>query len=113
MGCVPAGATDAVPLLEPLRPHTNEFNRNMVTLRGVVNTIGVIYDETDGELPSIVSVPGQSLDVHRMVSMESEALVHMRDGFRRLWAKSFESHACYRVSGGNGSGGMVVSRSNL
>ena len=110
--------------LDPLPPYTNDLNRNIVTLKKVVDTLGVVYDgagdgrsshssgvggndDRDSGSSSnshlcIVSLPGQSLDVHRMVSMGSDAMLHMRDGFRGLWAKSFDAHMCYRVDRGGG-----------
>lgn len=89
--------------LDPLPPHTNDSNRNIVTLKKVVDTLGVVY--AGGGMVDdfhVVSLPGQSLDVHRMVSMGSDAMLHMRDGFRGLWAKSFDAHMCYRVDRSSG-----------
>jgi hypothetical protein len=116
MGCASETEADGEsvhkPELDPLPPHTNDWNRNIVTLKKVVDTLGVVY--TGGGVVEghhnfhVVSLPGQSLDVHRMVSMGSDAMLHMRDGFRGLWAKSFDSHMCYRVDRLSG----VVSRLN-
>lgn len=113
MGCTSTDeGVDGGLELDPLPPHTNDWNRNIVTLKRVVDTLGVVYaggGVVEGHHDfHVVGLPGQSLDVHRMVSMGSDAMLHMRDGFRGLWAKSFDSHMCYRVDRSSG----VVSKLN-
>lgn len=94
------------PRIDPLPPHTNDQNRSIVTLRGVVGMLGVCYEEREEsattsastfDFKSVQQIPGQSLDVHRIVSVDSNGLSHIRDGYRRLWTRSFECHACYGI----------------
>lgn len=88
--------------ISPLPPKTNEFNKSMVTLPRVVENLAISYvsDSKRISLLDIARLPSQSMDVHRMVVYGSESMVHMRDGFRRLWARSFDTHTCYCVQNG-------------
>jgi len=89
--------------IEPLPPKTNEFNKSMVTLPRVVENLAISYTSQDSKRISLLDIarlPSQSMDVHRMVVYGSESMMHMRDGFRRLWARSFDTHTCYCVRDG-------------
>jgi hypothetical protein len=98
--------------VKPLLPYVNESNRNVVTLERVVDNHIVSYRSTDAAnnvllLDSVCTVPSQSFDVHRMASWDSLGLCEMRDGFRRVWDRSFHIHDCYHVCDGEVKGRMV------
>ena len=101
MGC--GGGGDLV--LAPMPPRTNEENRHMVTLERVVDNLAITYTGVGGDggmvaLENVMRLPSQSIDVHRMMVFGSEAMMHTRDGFRILWARSFQTHTCYHVREG-------------
>jgi bacterioferritin-associated ferredoxin len=98
--------------MKPLPPYVNESNRNMVTLERVVDNHLVSYRSTDATnnallLDSVCTLPSQSFDVHRMASWDSQGLFEMRDGFRRVWDRSFHIHDCYHVCDGQMMGKMI------
>ncbi len=85
----------------PLPPMTNEHNKSMVTLEKIVENLMVTYtgDHKKVSFLDVARLPSQPLDIHRMVVRESGAMMEMRDGFRRLWNRSFDLHSCYHVFG--------------
>lgn len=120
MGLVPAGSPACV--ISSLPSHTNEHNRSIVTLPRVVDTYAFAYAQ-EGKglggqggtmafqgLQHAICVPSQSLDVHRIACMDSEGMREMRDGFRFLWARSFELHTSYGLAAGVGSNGEGLVR---
>lgn len=101
MGCV--GVNDTV-VISGLTPVTNANNKSMVTLARVVDTLCIPYTlhETNRTILqndnlSCCYLPSQTIDVHRLVGFNTPAMLEMRDGFRRLWIKSFLNHSCYHV----------------
>ena len=96
--CMPGEALSIVPLPEV----TNQHNKSMVTLSRVVDNLAICYAASSPStvvLADFIRLPSQCLDVHRILSYGSEAMLHMRDGFRILWTRSFSIHTCYHVSG--------------
>lgn len=99
MGCIDGGEGVVV---DPLPPHTNPHNRSMVTLPMVVENLVFCYLPQGGGgggfvLGSVDALPSQCLDVHRYMMHGSSSMLVVRDGFRRLWARSFEVHSCYSL----------------
>ena len=104
MGCIGARGGDTC--VASLPPPTNSYNQNIVTLPRVVDNIGVVYTASADKgaarglvLNQMFRLPSQCLDVHRMVVYGSPAMQTMRDGFRNLWAKSFQAHQSFQVDG--------------
>ena len=103
MGCI--GMDDLLEVTN-LSPPTNEDNRSIVTISRVVDTLCipyVLHENNHTVLQNrdlFSSLPSQTLDVHRLVGFNTNGILEMRDGFRRLWAKSFFNHACYHVEHG-------------
>jgi hypothetical protein len=98
MGCT----TSSSCIIQGLPKCTNEYNRNLVTLPRVVDTMAVTYFKDGGtfSLSAVCRIPSQCIDVHRLVSYDSAGMFEMRDGFRRLWSKSFYDHVCCAVADG-------------
>lgn len=100
MGCIEGEGAVCV---AGLPPQSNEHNQNIVTLPRVVDSIGVVYTAASGSMGSklvlsdVFRLPSQCLDVHRMVSYGSPAMHSMREGFRKLWGKSFQCHLSFSL----------------
>jgi hypothetical protein len=94
------------PKLHPLPAPSNSpsvDNRSIVTVPRVVDLLGISYEIGQGGLARLAGPNGafciqsQSIDVHRAVAYDSPALLQMCNGFRSLWKRSFDLHACYAV----------------
>ncbi len=99
---VKMGLIDGSPMILPLPPKTNVHNKSMVTLDKIVENLMASYSEIEGKMVfrDVTRLPSQALDIHRLVcGIGSGAMLEMRDGFRRLWNRSFDIHGCYRVLG--------------